>query len=169
MGTLSYFLGIKVESSNKGIFLSQRNVNDLLKEYHLESCKTLKLPMDTHDKLIPDSGFLLHEPKVYQRLIWELIYLTINRPNITFIVHVLSKFIHCPTSSHYQAGLRVLRYLAGSDPLTKEYSLQANPQLSSLVILTLVGQAAHLQEDPPQVFVSCLVNLLYLGSLKDSL
>ena len=115
MGAVSYFLGIEVDRTPKGIFLSQRKyVQDLLREYNLEKCRTLKLPMDTHVKLTPETRTPLHTPEIYQRLIGKLIYLTITRPDIAFTVHVLSKFMHCPTSAHYQAGLRVLRYLAGS-------------------------------------------------------
>ena len=53
---VTYFLEIELDRSRKGIFLSQRKfVNDLLKEYHLENCKTTKLCMDTHVKLTSDS------------------------------------------------------------------------------------------------------------------
>ena len=113
MGPVSYFLGIEVDRSSKGIFLSQHKyVQDLLQEYNLKGCRALKLPMDTHEKLTATTGEPLHDPEAYQRLIGKLIYLTITRPDIAFAVHVLSKFMHKPTSSHYQAGIRVLRYLA---------------------------------------------------------
>ena len=113
MGPVTYFLGLEVDRSHKGIFLSQRKyVLDLLHEYNLQQCRPLKLPMDTHTKLTSTSGSLLQDPEKYQRLIGKLIYLTITRPDIAFTVHVLSKFMHNPTSSHYQAGIRVLRYLA---------------------------------------------------------
>lgn len=52
-------------------------------------------------------------PEHYQRLVGKLIYLTISRPDISFTVHALSKFMHKPTALHYQASLRVLRYLKG--------------------------------------------------------
>ena len=52
LGHLSYFLGIEVNRSPQGIFLSQRKyVMDLLKEYNLQDAKPLKLPMDPHLKL----------------------------------------------------------------------------------------------------------------------
>lgn len=115
MGELRYFLGIEADRSDAGIFMSQRKyIMDILHEYHMEGCKPLKLPMDAHVKLIHTSGTPLPNPEKYQRLIGKLIYLTITRPDISFIVHVLSQFMHAPSSAHYQAAIRVLRYLAGS-------------------------------------------------------
>lgn len=50
MGELRYFLGIEVDRSDQGIFLSQKKyITELLKEYNLLNCRPLKLPMDTHE------------------------------------------------------------------------------------------------------------------------
>ncbi|XP_048501622.1 uncharacterized mitochondrial protein AtMg00810-like [Beta vulgaris subsp. vulgaris] len=115
MGELRYFLGIEVDGSSQGIFLSQRKyVQDMLEEYKLTQCRPLKLPMDTHVKLLSTSGEPLTQPETYQRLIGKLIYLTLTRPDIAYTVHVLSQFMHSPTSVHHQAAKRVLRYLAAS-------------------------------------------------------
>ena len=78
----------------------------------MQSCKPLRLLMDP--KLQLNSGIPLPKAEPYQRLIGKLIYLTITRPDISYTVHVLSQFMHQPTDIHYQAALRVLRYLSGS-------------------------------------------------------
>ncbi|KAK3018877.1 hypothetical protein RJ639_004442 [Escallonia herrerae] len=44
-------------------------------------------------------------------LLGRLVYLTIIRPDICYAVHVLSKFMQSPRSQHWDAALRVLRYL----------------------------------------------------------
>ena len=48
---------------------------------------------------------------MYRRLIVQLIYLINTRPDIFFAVNHLSQFLSAPTMTHYQATLRVLRYL----------------------------------------------------------
>jgi len=41
-------------------------------------------------------------------LIWKLIYLTLIRPDITFVVGILSRFMHEPREAHWSAALRIL-------------------------------------------------------------
>lgn len=62
--------------------------------------------MDTHLMLTPTKGTTLPNPHSYQRLVRKLIYLTVTRPDITFLVHILS-----PTNVHMQTAKRLLRYL----------------------------------------------------------
>ncbi|KAK3040145.1 hypothetical protein RJ639_027871 [Escallonia herrerae] len=53
----------------------------------------------------------LSDPGPYRRLIDLFVYLTITRPDICYAVHVLSQFMQSPHSQHWDAALRVLRYL----------------------------------------------------------
>ncbi|KAL8121683.1 hypothetical protein AgCh_018423 [Apium graveolens] len=70
LGELTYFLGIEVDKSEKGIFLSQKKYTaDLLNEYNLLHCKPLRLPMDTYVKLLSTSGTPISNLEDYQRII----------------------------------------------------------------------------------------------------
>jgi len=60
---------------------------------------------------LSDKGTLLKEPNRYRRLIGRLIYLTVSRPDITYAVHVLSRFMQQPHKLHMEAALWVVRYL----------------------------------------------------------
>lgn len=69
LGDVSYFLGLEIDRSNSSFFLSQNKYTlDLLTEFGLQNTTPLKVPMDVHDKLTPNSGDLLHKPHPYQRL-----------------------------------------------------------------------------------------------------
>ncbi|XP_019251379.1 PREDICTED: uncharacterized protein LOC109230324 [Nicotiana attenuata] len=47
----------------------------------------------------------------YQRLVGRLLYVTITRPDINYVVQALSQFMQAPKRSHWDAALRVVRYL----------------------------------------------------------
>lgn len=50
----------------------------------------------------------------YQRLVGHLIYLSHTRPDIAFAVSQVSQFMHTPNSKHFEAVLRILRFLKGT-------------------------------------------------------
>lgn len=115
LGHIRYFLGLKIDHSSSGFFIPHRKYAlDLLKEHGMLNTKPLKLPMDPDLKLTQDKGDLLPNPTTYQRLLGQLIYLTIIRPDLSFTVQLLSQYMQQPTTIHMQAAKRLLRYLVGS-------------------------------------------------------
>jgi len=74
-------------------------------------CKPANTPMEANVDLYFDDSHILDDSERYKRLIGKLIYLTVTKPNITFVVRVLSKFIHQPRETHWLAAMRVLPYI----------------------------------------------------------
>lgn len=70
--------------------------------------------MEQNQKLMLADGKLLDNPERYRRLIGRLIYLCFTRPEISYYVHVLSQFMQQPRAEHWEAALRVVRYLKGA-------------------------------------------------------
>jgi len=58
-----------------------------------------------------DDSHQLDDPGRYRKLIEILIYLMVTRSDITFIVGVLSRFMHKPREAHWSAALRILAYI----------------------------------------------------------
>ena len=90
LGPLRYFLGIEVARSSHGIFLSQRKyVLDLLTETGMVGCRPAATPIEQNHRLMADGGTPVDRER-YQRLVGRLIYLSHTRPDITFVVSVVS-------------------------------------------------------------------------------
>jgi len=58
-----------------------------------------------------DGSHTLDDPGRYKRLIEKLIYLTVTRPDITFTIGVLSRFMYQPREVHWTTALRILVYV----------------------------------------------------------
>ena len=56
------------------------------------------------------------------KLVGSLIYLNTTRPDITFVVGILSRFMHHPCEGHWNAAKRVLKYLKGTQYYGVKYS-----------------------------------------------
>ena len=82
---------------------------DILEDSLLGS-KLVKTPMDPNVKLYEDQE-LLSNPERYRRLVGKLNYLTITRPDISFAVSVLSQYMKDPRLPHWEAVIRIMRYL----------------------------------------------------------
>ena len=105
-------MGIEIAQSSSGVVLSQRKyVLDILEEIGMLDCKSIDTPMDPNVKLVPGQGKSLGDPGRYRRLVGKLNYLTITRPDISYPVSVVSQFLQSPCDSHWDAVIRILRYI----------------------------------------------------------
>lgn len=59
-------------------------------------------------------GVLLDDPTLYRTIVGSLVYLIITRPDIADAVHIVSQFVSSPTTVHWAAVMRILRYLRGT-------------------------------------------------------
>ncbi|GJY29287.1 ribonuclease H-like domain-containing protein [Tanacetum coccineum] len=115
LGKRKYFLGIEVVDTDKCICLNQmKYALDLLSEYGMLACKPAKTPLIS--KLVISNEASNKDPLLenitdYQKLMGKLIYLTNTRPDIFYVVHCLSQFMHSPLTSYLKIAFKILRYL----------------------------------------------------------
>ncbi|KAL0301601.1 UNVERIFIED_CONTAM: Retrovirus-related Pol polyprotein from transposon RE1 [Sesamum radiatum] len=115
LGRPRYFLGIEIAHSKHGVSLSQRKYAcDLLQEAGLLGTKSVDTPMDSNPDFWNDDGNYLEDKIKYRRLVGKLIYLTVTRPDISFAVGLVSQFMDKPRSVHWEAALRILKYIKTS-------------------------------------------------------
>lgn len=73
----------------------------------------------------------LSDPKTYQKLIRSLIYLTITRPNNTFVVGLISHFMQAPWKPHLEETKNILKYINCTLDLSLLYQKGSNFSLVS--------------------------------------
>ncbi|XP_026398898.1 uncharacterized protein LOC113294737 [Papaver somniferum] len=114
-GHLRYFLGIKVDKSFTGYFISRvKYASEILSRAGLIDNKTIDTPLEVNVKYNHMDGEILSNPTLYRRLVGSLNYLTIIRHDISHAVHIVSHFMSAPRSTHYVIVLRILRYIKGT-------------------------------------------------------
>ncbi|KAH7510943.1 hypothetical protein FEM48_ZijujUnG0062300 [Ziziphus jujuba var. spinosa] len=115
LGALKYFLGIEVARSSAGLFLCQRKYTlDIVSKARLLGAKPWGFPIEQNHRLGLANGELLSNPESYRRLVGRLIYLAVTPPDLAYSVHILSQFMQEPRIEHWEAALRVIRYLKGT-------------------------------------------------------
>ena len=80
-------------------------------------------------KLSKDSGVPYEDVSAYRRHVGRPLYLTHTRPDISYVVGKLSQFLDSSTDLHYQAVLRVLKYLKGAPAAGPFFSASSNLKL----------------------------------------
>ncbi len=112
LGELRYFLGIEVIQSPKGIWLLQRQYAlNKLSKYGMTGYKPISIPLEQNVKLNADGGDLVEDTTMYIRIVGNLIYMTITRPNLNYVVGMVSQFMQTPRKPHLDAMRRILRYI----------------------------------------------------------
>jgi hypothetical protein len=89
-------------------------VLDLLKEIGKLGYKPVSTPIDSNIKLNIEDDEPLEDVHHFQKLLENLIYLTITRPDMSFIVSQINKFMHSPRTPYLYVINRILRYLKGN-------------------------------------------------------
>ncbi|KAK2994763.1 hypothetical protein RJ640_001669 [Escallonia rubra] len=115
LGEIGCFLGLGIEKSDQGYFVTQRTyAKSLLECFSMGDSKENATPMEPNLKLKKDKGKPLKDARKFRQLVGSLIYLTITRLEISYSVSVVFQFMQNPRTPHLEAARRVLRYVKGT-------------------------------------------------------
>ncbi|KAI5329077.1 hypothetical protein L3X38_028474 [Prunus dulcis] len=128
LGPLNYFLGLQVLHKDGTLHINQlKYAHDLLKKANLLNSKPVSTPLAAKVLLFVSDGALISNPTEYRLLVGSLQYLTLTRPDISFVVNTVAQFMSAPRTSHLVAAKRILRYIKG----TIDLGLTFTPQTAS--------------------------------------
>ncbi|CAN6712145.1 unnamed protein product [Malus baccata var. baccata] len=112
LGPLSYFLGIEVKYNGDAMHLCQsKYALDLLTRTKFTNAKPISTPVSSGQKLSAYVGDPYANPEMYRSVVGALQYLTITRPDLSYVVNQICQFMHSPKNTHWMAVKRILRYL----------------------------------------------------------
>ncbi|KAJ9538188.1 hypothetical protein OSB04_030921 [Centaurea solstitialis] len=132
MGELTFFLGLQIKQSEKGIFINQgKYVLDILKKFDLTSCTPMKTPMAPPLSLDKDSKGKPVDVTLYRGMIGSLLYLTASRPDIMYSTCLCARYQAEPKESHLTVVKRIFRYLKGTPNLGLWYSKDSGFDLTA--------------------------------------
>lgn len=115
LGVLSYFLGMEFLETAEGIVLHQKKyANDVLKRFNMMNCSPANTPVETKLKLEKGGNEKAIDPTLYKQMVGSLRYLYNSRPDISYGVGLISRFMDDPRQSHLVAAKRIMRYLKGT-------------------------------------------------------
>ncbi|GKA38614.1 retrovirus-related pol polyprotein from transposon TNT 1-94 [Tanacetum coccineum] len=115
MGKISFFLGLQISQSPRGIFINQsKYALESLRKYGMESSDPVDTPMVEKSKLDEDTQGKVVDPTHYHKMIGTLMYLIASRPDLTFDVCMCARYHPKPTEKHLHAVKRIFKYLRGT-------------------------------------------------------
>jgi hypothetical protein len=87
MGELTFVLGIQVKQTKEVIFIHQaKYTKDLMNKFNMAMLKPVSTSMSTTAALDPNENGDAIDQREYRSMIGSLLYLTVTRPDIQFIV-----------------------------------------------------------------------------------
>lgn len=114
-GELSYFLGLNVFQMKNEIHINlQTYIQDLLKKTGMENCASVHTPLSASTDLDDEQSQPFANVTEYRRLLGSLLFISNRRPDLSFAVNRLCKYLANPKIVHYESAKRILRYLKGS-------------------------------------------------------
>ncbi|KAH7557896.1 hypothetical protein BM1_05168 [Bipolaris maydis] len=135
LGDVTEFLGIQINRSNRSIYISQESyLQRLLTRFNKQNVKPRKIPLPQGTKLAKnDQTATPKDINLFQQQIGALIYLSIfTRPDITYAVNLLSRFMANPSPEHFSNLDHLWGYLSQSSQIGLLYQLSSNIQEGSI-------------------------------------
>ena len=88
----------------------------------------------------------------YKQVMGSLMYLTATRPDVMFVVSLISRYMANPIELHLQAAKRILRYLKGTTDYGVFYKNEEDEELTAYTNNDYVGDLEDRKSTSGYVF-----------------
>jgi hypothetical protein len=125
-------LGIEVKPISDGILLTQdKYASDLLPS--MQNCNPVTMPLSTSTKLSAHGGDPLgpEDTTRYRSIVGDLQYLSHTRPDLAFSINKVCQYLNAPTTAHWAAVKRILRYIKHTSGLGLKIRLSSSSILNA--------------------------------------
>ncbi|XP_052735546.1 uncharacterized protein LOC128197530 [Vigna angularis] len=101
LGKISYFLGMEFAYTVVGLVIHQKKyTRDLVKRFNMSLCNATISPMEVNQKLVRDESEEGVNETIFKQIIGSLRFPCNNRPDLSFCVGLISRFMGELKSSH---------------------------------------------------------------------
>ncbi|GKD86771.1 retrovirus-related pol polyprotein from transposon TNT 1-94 [Tanacetum coccineum] len=115
MGRMSFFLGLQISQSYRGIFINQsKYASKIVKKYGLLTTDSVDTPLVEKSNLDEDLQGKQINATLYHGMIGSLMYLTSSRTDLIYVVCLCARYHTKPTEKHLQAMKQIFQYLKGT-------------------------------------------------------
>ncbi len=112
LGKFNCYFGVEFTNVNSNIFMGQHlYVDEMLRKFNKQDYRLSQTPMTKGLHLTTNMKTKEVDAVEYHRMVGKLIYLINSRPNINFVVGVMSRFMAKPQQSHLKVVKHIFRYL----------------------------------------------------------
>nr|GEV44793.1 hypothetical protein [Tanacetum cinerariifolium] len=112
---MPYDLGIKVKQMDEEVFICQeRNAKDILKRFYMDKCNPIGTSLEHKAKPSKHDRGKAVDSTVFKSLVGSLRYLTCTRPDILFVIGLISCLVEEPTIKHLKISKRILCHIKGT-------------------------------------------------------
>jgi hypothetical protein len=132
IGELSYFVGLQINHSSTGLFISQEKyLKEMLKKFQMEDSSLVSTPMVVGCKLSKDDISPNVDQRTYRSMIGSHMYITTSRPDIMQVVGMVGRYQRASKQSHLAVAKRIFKYLKGTMTYGLWYLRNQNFQLTA--------------------------------------
>ncbi|KAK9870289.1 hypothetical protein WA026_006376 [Henosepilachna vigintioctopunctata] len=111
--TLNSFVGMEITKKENSVIISQFNyIENIINKFNLYDAKSCNTPADVNVQLTKNDNETVNNFP-YREAVGALLFLSsVSRPDISFAVNLVSRYVNNPGKPHVNAVKRIIRYLS---------------------------------------------------------